>query len=195
MRHFSHLDLALAGFGPVLPRPALFASQVITGGQSPVVDRIQIPQQGFHQLGGIGSSTHRIDGSAVSRDNRVDILGSATPAFDFQYLDTGLQKLIEKLDGRNIVGRHDKVIVNSQLLSGFLIHHVVFPATILDTGAAVGRSIVRVEGHPAAPGNCDTQSAVGKSFDLRQPAGRSPHILPHYSLVEFANHAQTQLAG
>ncbi len=192
---FSGEQLLAAGFVAVGHRPALLAAEVVAGGVAAVVDFFEVFVERFDELGGEGLGLHGIDAAAVGGGDGGNVFGGAAAAFELEGVHAGFEDLVEEVDGADVVGRHDEVVVDEELFAGLLVDDFVFFAAVLGAGAAVGGGVVGVEGHAAAAGDGDAEGAVGEGFDFDGASGGAAEVVVENLLADLADHGEVELAG
>ncbi len=107
----------------------------------------------------------------------------------------GFEDFVEEVDGADVVGRHDEVVVEEEFLACVFGDDFVLGAAVLCTGSSVCGGVVGVERHAAASGLGDAEGSVGEGFDLDRATGRAAQIIGDDLLADLADHGEVELSS
>ncbi len=65
----------------------------------------------------VGARLNRVERLAVDTGDRRHVLRRAAPSLDFENLHAAIYHLIQKIEGQNIIGRKDKIVVDQHFLA------------------------------------------------------------------------------
>ena len=92
---------------------------------------------------------------------------------NFEYAHAGSGYLVQELNGTEVFGRHDILVVHFQLRAGLQVGYPVAPAAELVASAPVGRGSVGVQAQVAFARDGHAQGSVDEHFQADRPAGGS----------------------
>ena len=79
-----------------------------------------------------------VDGFIVAAHGSAHIFRSAGTTFNLQYAHSGINHLVHEVNGLEVFGRHDILVLNIQLIARLAVAHGVAAATNLAARTAVG---------------------------------------------------------
>ena len=188
---FRALGLVAVHLAPLAEPGAL----VIAVPEAPVEDRGEALLERGAQLRREAARFDGVGGLAVGLRDRLHVFGAAGASFNLEDRGPGVGHLVEELDGAQVFGRHDVLVVDEQLPARFQVGHLIAAPAHLVAVATVGRSVVFVERQIAFARDGHAERAVAEHFDLHRTARRSADALAGDSFGNGAHLMQVEFAG
>ena len=99
------------------------------------------------------------------------------------------------MNGFQVFGRHNVLVVYIQFHIRFLVAHRIRAAAYLHTGTPIGRVIHFVQRQIALTGDCHAQGTVTEHFNTNLFARRATYILFYDMTIDLRHLLQIQFAG
>ena len=119
---------------------------------------------------GIGSVAYGLQGLGVAAHRLEHIFRTAGASFDLEHAYAGSHHLRKEMNGFQVLGTHNVLILDIELLAGFAVADRIGPAADLVAGAAVGRGIHLVKRQIAFTTDGHAERAVAEHLDTHGPA-------------------------
>ena len=135
-----------------------------------------------------------LDGFFVTANDRADIFRPACPTFDLEYPDTGVQHLVQEMNGFQVLRGHDILVVNVQFEVRGLIFDRVSASAHLYTSASIGTEAVVIEAQVTFPTHRHTQRTVTEHLNTQEFAFRTADSLFFYVAMNRSHLLHIQFA-
>ena len=108
---------------------------------------------------------HGLDGLLVALHNRIDVFRATGTTLDLKDAHTRMHHLVDETDGLQVLGRHDILVVDGELVTRLIIGSGITATTYLDTLTTIGRAVGCMETHIALAADGHAEGSVTEHLD------------------------------
>ena len=151
-------------------------AQIVAAPEAAIEDLGKLRAQLLGRLGGVFARLDHTQCAVVALDNALDIFATARTTLDLQDTHAGIDKLIEEVDGTQILRREYPLTLGIELSARFAVGEGVAAAADLAARTTICRATRLVQTQVALARNSHTQRAVREHLDADLLARRTADI-------------------